>query len=183
MPRGSPVVPRHSPREGAAGRRAVVRERDGGSPLALRSRASYLQPRATVRAPLIFQRCHPSLPWHPAAPAGAESRRKGAEEAGSSPGSGEFPWLDPARRIPRRPVPETVKLATLAGRVDFKRPAPGRSGGGRGRAAPQRRHRFRSCEMSLRPTLRPRPHLPPPLRNKWFHWLVNVPLEVAFLKT
>lgn len=150
------MVPRHSPREGAAGRRAVVRERDGESPLALRSRASYLQPRATLRAPLIFQPCHPSLPWHPAAPAGAESRRKGAEEAGSSPRSGEFPWLDPARRIPRRPVPETVKLATLAGRVEFRRPAPGRSGGGRGTRG--------ATEKAPIPELRnvAPPHAPPP---------------------
>lgn len=86
--------------------------------------------------------------------------------------------------IPKRSVPETVEVARLAGRVEFERPAPGRSGAGEGgtRGATWKAP-IPELRMSLRPTLHPRPHLPPPLRNKWIRWLVNAPLEVAFSKT
>lgn len=65
--------------------------------------------------------------------------------------------------IPKRSVPETVEVARLAGRVEFERPAPGRSGAGEGgRAAPLGRHGFRSCECRSAPRSTPAPtsHLP-----------------------
>lgn len=58
--------------------------------------------------------------------------------------------------IPGRPVPETVQAAAPAGRVEFKRPAPGRSGGGRGTRG--------ATEKAPIPELRnvAPPHAPPP---------------------
>lgn len=109
---GSPPFPaRRAPREhrcpqgAACGRAQQVRARECRegtatlSSLPSRSRASYLQLQATLRALIIFQPRHPSFPWHPAAPAGAETQRKGVEGGGSLPRSGVFPWPDPAEGI------------------------------------------------------------------------------------
>lgn len=95
-----PAAPRgghHGPQGSARARAQQVAarsRREGTAPLSSlppKSRASYLQLRATLRAPLIFQPRHPRFPWHRAAPAGAETRRRGAEGAGSFPRSGVFP--------------------------------------------------------------------------------------------
>nr|XP_021498129.1 LOW QUALITY PROTEIN: uncharacterized protein LOC110551693 [Meriones unguiculatus] len=120
-PRRSPAVPGRNPREGAAGRRAVAQGRDsdakragprGPSPVTCKLRATPRRCSFSSRGTLA------SL-WHPAAPAGVETRRKGAEGAGSWPRSGEFPWLDAATGIPRRPVPEVVEVARLARQQSF----------------------------------------------------------------
>ncbi|XP_055449534.1 uncharacterized protein LOC129666456 [Psammomys obesus] len=116
-PRRSPAVPGRNPREGAAGRRAVAQGRDSDAKRAAPQAPRQLPANSGLPTP---RRCSFSSRgtlaslWHPTAPAGVETRRKGAEGAGSWPRSGEFPWLDAATGIPRRPVSEAVEVARLA---------------------------------------------------------------------
>lgn len=167
-----PAAPRgkHRCPQGAARARAQpvhAREcREGTatlSSLPSRSRASYLQLQATLRAPIIFQPRHSSFPWHPAAPAGAETRRKGVEGAGSLPRSGVFPWPDPPGGIQggryRRPWRWRGWLGELSLSAQLRADP---EGGGGGRAAPLGRHRFRSCKCRSAPRSTPAPtsHLP-----------------------
>lgn len=143
----------------------------------------WLQLQATLRAPIIFQPLHPSFLWHSAAPAGAETRRKGVEGAGSLPRSGVFSWPDPAGGIQEGRYGRPWRWR---GWLESRVYAPGSRQilrGGRGRTCGATwKAPIPELRMSLRPTLHPRPHLPPPLRNKWICCLVNVPLEVAVSK-
>lgn len=188
-----PATPRgkHRCPQGAARARAQpvhAREcREGTatlSSLPSRSRASYLQLQATLRAPIIFQPRHSSFPWHPAAPAGAETRRKGVEGAGSFPRSGVFPWPDPPGGIQggryRRPWRWRGWLGELSLSAQLRADP---EGGGGGTSGATWKAQIPELQMSLRPTLHPRPHLPPPLRNKWICRLVKVPLKLLFLKS
>eukprot|EP00072_Mus_musculus_P038964 XP_006509592.2 PREDICTED: uncharacterized protein LOC102639847 [Mus musculus] len=98
LPRGSPGAPRRSPREGAAGRLAVVPGRDtDAEPAAPRGPAPVTcSPRPPSGHSSFSSRGTLAFLGSPQLQRGRRAGGKGAEGAGSSPRSGEFPRRDPA---------------------------------------------------------------------------------------